>query len=360
MTEEILIPYAVHSSGRIVHISEVESGLQCACTCAECGKDLIARKGEVNAHHFAHYSGGESLCSGESILHRIGKMLIADRIRASINTSEIKCAWKCMKCRQRHDGDLMKGVYSVEVEKRVGRSVGDVVMYDDIGEPIKVIEVVVTHPPTEESIDNYREMGVHMLEYHLGTFDQLAELLTGDEIHFAPNDMCRSPKCKKCDSIPVSRNMFYRWLRCTECDEFSKIPFVQVTSIFRDTSKPDPYNSKILFADQFTHDELKQAYRLRDSSMAYIRGISCGERGVFNYNETGYNCKSKDCNTTFVNLAFFTVTKDAYDTSRMEKWKHISSSMSCPSCDKEKENSKIEVFAKWLRYDHPKRDGVAA
>lgn len=41
---------------RLVHISEVENGLQCNCKCPSCKQLLIAKKGNVNDHHFAHIS----------------------------------------------------------------------------------------------------------------------------------------------------------------------------------------------------------------------------------------------------------------------------------------------------------------
>ncbi|BBH12957.1 competence protein CoiA family protein [Chromobacterium haemolyticum] len=48
------IPFGL-KQGRIVDISEVERGLACECVCTACGGPLIARKGEVNVHHFAHH-----------------------------------------------------------------------------------------------------------------------------------------------------------------------------------------------------------------------------------------------------------------------------------------------------------------
>lgn len=39
---------------RWVHISEVETGLQCNCKCPECNEQLIAKKGNIKKHHFAH------------------------------------------------------------------------------------------------------------------------------------------------------------------------------------------------------------------------------------------------------------------------------------------------------------------
>ena len=60
-----------------VHISQVDSGLACQCNCDKCGVPLIARRGEVRIHHFAHQS---SDCDGnnESMLHLKAKEIIAE------------------------------------------------------------------------------------------------------------------------------------------------------------------------------------------------------------------------------------------------------------------------------------------
>lgn len=44
------------SAERMLHISEVPSGLACGCRCPECHERLVARKGTKQAHNFAHYS----------------------------------------------------------------------------------------------------------------------------------------------------------------------------------------------------------------------------------------------------------------------------------------------------------------
>ncbi|MEM9488183.1 MAG: competence protein CoiA family protein, partial [Myxococcota bacterium] len=71
------IPYAVRD-GAIVHVSEVASGYQPDCRCVLCGGALVARKGRVKAHHFAHASAAP--CTGESILHHLAKRMLAERV----------------------------------------------------------------------------------------------------------------------------------------------------------------------------------------------------------------------------------------------------------------------------------------
>lgn len=64
-------------SGAKQLIEEVESGLACNCVCAECGEPLVAKKGEVVQHHFAHASGMERENCSETVLHLFAKEIIA-------------------------------------------------------------------------------------------------------------------------------------------------------------------------------------------------------------------------------------------------------------------------------------------
>jgi len=60
---------------KAVHISEVNRGRWADAECAECGDNLVARKGDQRRHHFAHVS--DSDCLGEGNLHKYAKQLIA-------------------------------------------------------------------------------------------------------------------------------------------------------------------------------------------------------------------------------------------------------------------------------------------
>lgn len=51
---------ALDENKKLVDIKDVERGLACQCTCFECGETVIARKGEIKEHHFAHASNKES------------------------------------------------------------------------------------------------------------------------------------------------------------------------------------------------------------------------------------------------------------------------------------------------------------
>lgn len=64
---------------RSVHISELaatEGGARCDCICPACREPLIAKRGQVVTHHFAHANGAECATAGETGLHLRAKELI--------------------------------------------------------------------------------------------------------------------------------------------------------------------------------------------------------------------------------------------------------------------------------------------
>lgn len=72
---EIKLPYGLRD-GRLLHISEVSSGLACKCICPSCESLLIAKKCEDRRSHFAH--AAEADCKGalEFALHLLAKEVI--------------------------------------------------------------------------------------------------------------------------------------------------------------------------------------------------------------------------------------------------------------------------------------------
>lgn len=70
---------ALTERGQIISIQDVSSGLACGCTCLQCGEQVVGRKGQIRAHHFAHYSNKKSCwIQPESLLHRFGKQVIRE------------------------------------------------------------------------------------------------------------------------------------------------------------------------------------------------------------------------------------------------------------------------------------------
>ena len=124
---------ALNENNKLVNIEQVERGLACQCTCFECGEAVIARKGEIKEHHFAHASNKASCTiNPESVLHKYAKEVILESMGLmlpALPESDNEAAWWTFE--------------NLLPEFSLGLIRPDLIGYFD-GEPI-LIEIAVTH-----------------------------------------------------------------------------------------------------------------------------------------------------------------------------------------------------------------------
>lgn len=68
-----LFGWAKNKKGETVCVSEVPKGIACDCLCPNCNAPLLARKGKVRTHHFAHAKGMECQHGYEASVHLLAK-----------------------------------------------------------------------------------------------------------------------------------------------------------------------------------------------------------------------------------------------------------------------------------------------
>lgn len=66
-------------TGSLVFIGDVERGDKCDCICPNCKAPLVAKKGKIKEHHFAHRSEIECKGACESALHLLAKEILEER-----------------------------------------------------------------------------------------------------------------------------------------------------------------------------------------------------------------------------------------------------------------------------------------
>ena len=162
------ITYAL-KDGKPVHVSEVERGLACGCTCAACGEPLLARKGKVKAHHFAHKSDGNSCGYGyQSSLHLMAKEAIA----------ELSYIWLPDLYVNVGNGEgnqiLLEEARSITVdevwlERKVGGVIPDIVIRS--GDEQFLLEVYVTHAVDDTKKRKLEAAGLSAMELDLRAMD---------------------------------------------------------------------------------------------------------------------------------------------------------------------------------------------
>lgn len=128
----------------LISIDEVESGLSCDCICPACKKQLIAKKGKVNVHHFAHYQTAD--CNGglETALHLLSKDIIANQ--NTFSTPELYYPGTKYMIYPKMDIPID----NVRLEKKLGGIIPDIII-ESKGK-ILIIEIVVNNDISWEKL----------------------------------------------------------------------------------------------------------------------------------------------------------------------------------------------------------------
>lgn len=179
------LPFGL-KSGELLHISEVEKGLACDCTCPSCEHPLVARKGEKTSHHFAHHKGKECEHGLETALHIAAKEILKKHKKIILPETFMEIQgentenWKVSK-------EIQLNFDKVELETYQQGIVPDVLVY--IQEKPFMIEITVTHKTSKEKIEKARKQGVSILEINLEHFERdfSIENLENEIIHKTSN-----------------------------------------------------------------------------------------------------------------------------------------------------------------------------
>lgn len=73
------LTYALDESEALVHVDDVQKGLNCGCRCPYCKAPLYAKnQGLTRTHHFAHAKGHNCEAAFESALHLLAKQILME------------------------------------------------------------------------------------------------------------------------------------------------------------------------------------------------------------------------------------------------------------------------------------------
>ena len=158
-----LMTYALKNN-KLVHVDDVESGIACGCVCPSCGVNLIARKGEINVHHFAHSSSCECKSGYETSLHLLAKEILSE-------TGEILLP-PVKLCGESHTTNVfligrhrIKSFDNVYTEKRTGDIIPDLILEKNKRELI--VEIYVTHKVDDAKLQKIKDLGISAIEIDL-------------------------------------------------------------------------------------------------------------------------------------------------------------------------------------------------
>ena len=159
--EEVSLQFA-RQGDNIVHISEVSKGLACNCICEECDSKLIARKGKVRQHHFAHHEKSDCKGAWETLTHEKAKEVIIEEGYINVPKPD--------------SFDLVPVHFeTVEPEVSIGSYRADVVGTHKSGKRL-VIEIAVTHSCESKKIQYFEEEKISSIEIYMNDLHSVLSL----------------------------------------------------------------------------------------------------------------------------------------------------------------------------------------
>ena len=193
---KVLLQYALNNVGTLVSISDAQR--KELYICPICKNNVIPKLGKIRERHYSHKRGENNTC-GETLLHELFKKKIYEHIQGKLsNETTLKCKWRCGECNELHCLDILKDVKTVKLEYNLGAVRPDVALLDGNNKLIAVIEVIVSHKPSEHSLKYYRDNGVLCLQYCINTFNDVGKyeykLCNPDNVN-----ICYCLPCVKCN-----------------------------------------------------------------------------------------------------------------------------------------------------------------
>jgi hypothetical protein len=162
------LPFGQRADGRLVSIIDVPSGLECQCRCPACGCRLIAKKGDLIAHHFAHEADAECAQAYETMLHKLGKQIILDAGGVTVPPLVVR---HLEREREIHPASWVPFDH-VEKEVRWPGFQPDIMARRAARQ--LAVEIKVTHACGPEKIEIVRASGLAMMEIDLSHLPRLA------------------------------------------------------------------------------------------------------------------------------------------------------------------------------------------
>lgn len=165
--------------GVLVSIADVTRGAACRCICPACDAALIARKGDILIHHFAHAGSADGCGAGvETNAHLWAKRELEAALWIRLPPLKAEAAGLSHTIHPGRDFQFAKA----ELEKHAGEIVPDVQLTAPDGRQL-IVEVYVTHKCGPEKIARIREGRVSAIEVDLSKWrrsndaDKIAEAL---------------------------------------------------------------------------------------------------------------------------------------------------------------------------------------
>jgi len=162
--KEIKLPFGLKDD-TLIHISQAEQGIACGCVCPSCRATLVARKGSIKIHHFAHQNGQPCQYAVETALHLASKQLLSECHEISLPSVDIR--FRSYREPLTVTPAATYRLDEVWEERRTEDIVPDLLAR--VGTSMLMIEIYVTHPINPTKLDKIRRLGISAIEIDLSS-----------------------------------------------------------------------------------------------------------------------------------------------------------------------------------------------
>jgi len=179
--EQTKFSWALNTEGKLVHISQVERGRASNCFCPYCKAPLVAKKGSVKAHHFAHSNDSEDCKHGyESAVHLLAKAILKKSKTIALPPYEVSYDEKPESDPEIFS--LLDGLYGyqyayhfqtftfdeIQNEVHLGDFIPDSIAVKN--ETKLLVEFRFTHAVDEDKFEKIRAKGLSCIEIDISDF----------------------------------------------------------------------------------------------------------------------------------------------------------------------------------------------
>jgi hypothetical protein len=188
------LAYARHTDGEIIHISRATRGRACNCVCPACNGVVVARKGALKAHHFAHKNLTNCSTGPETAVHELAKQVVAYRRQMLVPQKIAAGAQEPISFEDARSIDFDEA--SIEDQSHEAL-IPDVLLR--LGPHKLAIEIYVTHRCPPEKIEKYRAHRLAALEIDLSALprDALPEMIAAATLSGAPRHWLYHPRIER-------------------------------------------------------------------------------------------------------------------------------------------------------------------
>lgn len=166
----------------LTSIEDVERGKDCNCICPYCKKPLIAKKGKIKEHHFAHQSTDNCEYGYQTSLHLLAKEIFSEMTTYTLPPIAVDTIHGTIAFHQNGFNIHIDRVY---LEHRLDNIIPDIVI--ETNNKKIFVEIYVTHRVDNTKLAKLKDIGISTIEVdlskvsHLITKEELKEILTKGE-----------------------------------------------------------------------------------------------------------------------------------------------------------------------------------